>query len=604
MKKLIGICVAIFVTLFALLSFSENALAVSSFPYAVGGTGTTTPNIGQLTYWTKSFLSGVATTTASCSGSASCSTFTIIGSTPVTITASSGSFPFSADTNFGAQVYSTSTPTLWFKSGLYASSTSIFTAASSTYASSSFSTVGSSAWFTSLATAAGTFLALDANGKLIATTTPASVNSNGFTQAVNYATTGALPANNYVAGVITEIGNGALSVDSAAPTVGQRILVKNEGTQANNGIYVVTATGSGIAVFVLTRSSDYNSNLDIFPGLTTYVISGTTNVDTFWALTSAAPITVGSTNLTYVEAAGGGANVSGSGTQGQLSYWTGTNALGTIATSAPTFNGGLTTSGTAGSWVGGSSYVVSISAPVSIANGGTNATTLTTSGNVLYYDGTREATALTTAAATLPYATTTSISSVNGAYFGTTAGGILSVGSTTPWGLLSVNANGFTTGAPQFTVGSSTYTSFLVASNRNVGIGTSTPWAAFTLDRNNLGVASSSIVVTEYPPATTTGTIDCRDSNRIRWRNGAGSKTLTLAQGVPGESCTVVLQEPNEVGGAITWAAATGQQIYYAGAAAPTQTTTANAMDTYGILFTQGSSTIIALISAGTNYHN
>jgi hypothetical protein len=39
-----------------------------------------------------------------------------------------GSFPFSADTNFGQVVYSTSTPTLWFKSGVYASSTSEFDA--------------------------------------------------------------------------------------------------------------------------------------------------------------------------------------------------------------------------------------------------------------------------------------------------------------------------------------------------------------------------------------------------------------------------------------------------------------------------------------------
>lgn len=37
-----------------------------------------------------------------------------------------GSFPFSADTNYSQVVYSTSTPTLWLKSGLLASSTSYF----------------------------------------------------------------------------------------------------------------------------------------------------------------------------------------------------------------------------------------------------------------------------------------------------------------------------------------------------------------------------------------------------------------------------------------------------------------------------------------------
>lgn len=54
------------------------------------------------------------------------------------ISASGGAFPFSADTNYGAVVYSTSTPTLWFKLGLYASSTSIFSAINTTYATSTF----------------------------------------------------------------------------------------------------------------------------------------------------------------------------------------------------------------------------------------------------------------------------------------------------------------------------------------------------------------------------------------------------------------------------------------------------------------------------------
>lgn len=47
-------------------------------------------------------------------------------------TAGGGSFPFSADTNYGQLVYSTSTPTLWFKSGFFASSTSHLVNASTT----------------------------------------------------------------------------------------------------------------------------------------------------------------------------------------------------------------------------------------------------------------------------------------------------------------------------------------------------------------------------------------------------------------------------------------------------------------------------------------
>lgn len=167
----------------------------------------------------------------------------------------------------------------------------------------------------SLGVAAGTFIAVDANGLIIATTTPQGT-SGAFSPAANYGTVASLPAYTTAAGVITEVGTGALSVDGSSPTVGQTVLVKNEsgactssaGT-CNNGLYNVTAAGSGIAAFVLTRNSNYNSSSNVIPGIVTYIISGATLADDFWALTTPAPITVGTTGLTYVEVSGGGAAV-------------------------------------------------------------------------------------------------------------------------------------------------------------------------------------------------------------------------------------------------------------------------------------------------------
>lgn len=244
----------------------------------------------------------------------------------------------------------------------------------------------------------------------------------------------------------------------------------------------------------------------------------------------------------------GGLATSASAVQGNLLYFTdAAKSIGNVATSAPTFNGGLTTSGTAGAWVGGSSYVVSISAPVSIANGGTNATSFTTNGNVVYWDNTRLSTALTTAAATLPYATTTSISSVNGAYFGTTAGGMLSVGSTTPWGLLSVNANGFTTAAPQFTVGSSTAQNFIVANNGKVGVATSAPWALFSINPDDtlgqigtgpvmaIGSSTGVTLFSVFQTATSSLVIGSTTVNRT---NAAG--VLTLGSDYSGSSSSTI----------------------------------------------------------------
>ncbi|MBC7836761.1 tail fiber domain-containing protein, partial [Acetobacteraceae bacterium] len=61
-----------------------------------------------------------------------------------------------------------------------------------------------------------------------------------------------------------------------------------------------------------------------------------------------------------------------------------------------------------------------------------------------------------------------------------TGAGNVGIGSTTPWGGLSVNPNALPAGAPSFVIGSSTRTDLIVTQAGNVGIGTSTPDAALT----------------------------------------------------------------------------------------------------------------------------
>lgn len=84
---------------FVTTSGSTGALSVSTFPitYAQGGTGTTTAPVGQLLYGGSTAYQSVATTTATCTGSTSCTTFTVIGASPVTITSSGSSFTGSAN---------------------------------------------------------------------------------------------------------------------------------------------------------------------------------------------------------------------------------------------------------------------------------------------------------------------------------------------------------------------------------------------------------------------------------------------------------------------------------------------------------------------------
>jgi hypothetical protein len=111
---------------------------------------------------------------------------------------------------------------------------------------------GANTDITSIALTTGTISASPVGGtdivnKLYADSIASGIN---FHQSVRLATAAALPANTYTNGTsgvgatLTANANGALSVDGVAVAVGNRILVKNEAAGANNGVYVVTDTGS------------------------------------------------------------------------------------------------------------------------------------------------------------------------------------------------------------------------------------------------------------------------------------------------------------------------------------------------------------------------
>lgn len=122
--------------------------------------------------------------------------------------------------------------------------------------------------------------------------------------AVSYATTAALPAIIYANGAsgvgatLTGVSVGALAIDSNAPTVGQRVLVKDQASTFQNGIYTVTATGSGIAVFVLTRATDLDTGTE-FPHAYVFVQLGTANDRTSWSIANPGPYTVGTTAVVW-----------------------------------------------------------------------------------------------------------------------------------------------------------------------------------------------------------------------------------------------------------------------------------------------------------------
>ena len=131
---------------------------------------------------------------------------------------------------------------------------------------------------------------------------------------VRVATTAALAANSRSGNILTASSNGALaSIDGISLSVNDRILVKNESTGANNGIYTVTDVGSGSTPWQLTRATDADTSAEVTAGLFTFVDQGTTNADSGWVLTTNDPITLNTTALTFAQFSGAGTYTAGTG---------------------------------------------------------------------------------------------------------------------------------------------------------------------------------------------------------------------------------------------------------------------------------------------------
>jgi hypothetical protein len=124
---------------------------------------------------------------------------------------------------------------------------------------------------------------------------------------VSLATATTLPAyvyNNGTAGVgatITGSASGLLTIDGTTPTVGDRVLIKNEtsGNAPYNGIYVVTTNDSG-SPYVLTRAADMNQAAEV-PGAFVFVELGSVNADSGYVCTTNAPVVIGTTAIVWTQ---------------------------------------------------------------------------------------------------------------------------------------------------------------------------------------------------------------------------------------------------------------------------------------------------------------
>lgn len=91
------------------------------------------------------------------------------------------------------------------------------------------------------------------------------------------------------------------TIDGVTMAANDRVLLKNQTTASENGIYVWTASGSP-----LTRATDADTSAEVNAGMAVFVEEGTANADKGFLLTTNNPITLGTTSLTFTQFSGAG----------------------------------------------------------------------------------------------------------------------------------------------------------------------------------------------------------------------------------------------------------------------------------------------------------
>ncbi|MCP4322156.1 MAG: hypothetical protein GY787_09945 [Alteromonadales bacterium] len=90
------------------------------------------------------------------------------------------------------------------------------------------------------------------------------------------------------------IASPGVSIDNTTLVAGDRILLKDQTTLTENGIYVFDTSSTA-----LTRSSDFDQDSEVVAGSAIIVTEGLVNPDTCWIVTTNNPITIGVTDIVF-----------------------------------------------------------------------------------------------------------------------------------------------------------------------------------------------------------------------------------------------------------------------------------------------------------------
>ena len=360
-----------------------------------------------------------------------------------------------------------------------------------------------------------------------------------------------------VGATLTNAGTqAALVIDGITLSVANRVLISQQTTQTENGIYVVTSVGSVSTNWVLTRSSDADTYVSASPaglseGSTVFVQQGATNSGTTNTCNTVGTITFGVTNITFAEISSAqiysaGTGLTLTGTQFSLTTPVATTLGGTGlttfgATNRALFSSGTNTltAGTLPSAAGGTGQTTYTDGQLLIgktSDGSLAKATITASTGISVTNGDGSITITNTApdqTVSLTGSGTTTITgsypnfniASNDAFTGTVTSVDVSGGST---GLT-------TSGGPITTSGTITLAGTLAVANGGTGGTTSTGSGAVVLATSpvlvtpNIGVASATNIVASLGAAATPAYTFTGDLDTGMWSPGANTLAFSTS---------------------------------------------------------------------------